>query len=286
MRIDDKIGPIAKRVLSSATCPPGDVFVMQLDGRGLPELAKKSTKRPVSRTRRAPRPKQGDGTMTMATSIRNELRERRRPESMKCPSRSSMVCNASIMVGRWSTTNSARMGDREAAMAALARKVSKLEAEPQRLLFLNYSADHDETLHKPYLPQAKHVVDCYHVYEDLWDAAEAIYNGRAQGLVLSAGRKARFSARKVARRTGRAPEARPGHKGLTKDSGLSHCRHRKSSRSHALRRILGRPAGDRLGIYRKYGTAGPRVTVCFQPPLDANSHTPHIKQDISHDQNI
>lgn len=180
MGIADKIGPIANRVLSSADCPQGDVLVVQLDGRGTPRISEEEYEK-----RCKPHQK---GAEAKPRRRRNDSRylDSKRGVGKKKTKRQEVTVAIIYGLRRiddgWEVVDDkqyfARMGDREAVMEQVARKVSKLETEPERLLFLTDGAEHYETLQKRYLPQADHVVDYYHVCEYLWDAASAIHDDR------------------------------------------------------------------------------------------------------------
>lgn len=184
MGIADKIGPVAQKVLSSAQCPEGDVIVVQLDGRGTPRISEEEYEKrckPHQKGAKA-KPRRRRNNSRYLDSKRAVGKKKSKKQEVTV----AIIYGLRRVEGGWEVVDDkqyfARMGDREAVMEQVANKLSKLEDQPDRLLFLTDGAPHYETLHQRYLPQAEHIVDYYHVCEYLWDAAAAIHNDRTQRL--------------------------------------------------------------------------------------------------------
>jgi len=182
MGIADKLGPIAHEVLSSADCPQGDALVVQLDGRGTPRISEEEYEK-----RCKPHQKGAEAKPRRRRNASRYLDSKRAVGKNKTKKQEvtvAIIYALRRVDGGWEVVGDkqyfACMGDREAVMKQVAKQLSKLEAKPERLLFLTDGAGHYETLHKRYLPQAEHIVDYYHVCEYLWDAAAAIHGERVE----------------------------------------------------------------------------------------------------------
>jgi hypothetical protein len=175
----DKLGPAAKKALEAAPCPTGDILIVQLDGRGLPKIRDEEHEKRCRKHKK--------GTRKKSRRRRNDscyLDKKRKTGQKKAKKREVTVgivyaLNRGEDGGLNPTGEKhyfARLGDREAVMAHLGRKLAGLEAPPERVIFLSDGAPQYVDLCTKYLPGAEHVIDYYHVLEYVWDAANAVKN--------------------------------------------------------------------------------------------------------------
>lgn len=173
----DRLGPAAEEVLEQAPCPPGDVLVVQLDGRGLPRITEDEYERRC-------RP-HGKGEDARPCRRRNESRflDSKRGVGKNKSSKREVTVGIiygldRVEGGGWERSLNqhyyARMGDREGVMAHLSEVVERQESPPSMIMFLSDGVPQYAVLREEYLPGAKHILDYYHVCDYLWDAACAL----------------------------------------------------------------------------------------------------------------
>lgn len=174
----DQLGPIAGKVLEEAPCPEGDVLVFQLDGRGLPKIRDEEYKKRCRGHKK--------GAEAKPRRRRNDSRylDSKRKVGQKKSRKKEVTVGIVYALNRtgdggWKMVDKhyfARLGDREAVMAHLGRKLDELDEVPEKVIFLSDGAPQYTDLCQKYLPQADHVIDYYHVLEYIWTAAGAIKN--------------------------------------------------------------------------------------------------------------
>lgn len=175
----DRLGPLAGQVLEKAPCPDGDVIIVQLDGRGLPKIRDEEFEKRCQSHKK--------GSEAKPRRRRNDSRylDSKRKAGQKKSKKREVTVGIIYALDRdenggWKMTGKhyfARLGDREATMAHLGRKLDRLEDEPETVIFLSDGAPQYADLCEQYLPQATHVIDYYHVLEYIWTAAGAVRSG-------------------------------------------------------------------------------------------------------------
>lgn len=172
----DRLGPVAGQVLEDAPCPQGDVIIVQLDGRGLPKI------RDEEYTKRCRGHKKGQQAKPRRRRNDSRYLDSKRKAGQKKSKKREVTVGIIYALNRcddggWKMADKhyfAQLGDREAVMAHLGRKLERLENEPEKVIFLSDGAPQYTDLCEQYLPQATHVIDYYHVCEYIWTAAGAV----------------------------------------------------------------------------------------------------------------
>lgn len=183
--IVDRLGPTAGEVIEEAACPRGDVLVVQFDGRGLPKIRDEEYQK---RCR-----SHATGEEAVPRRGRNESRylDNKRGRGKNKSKKREVTVGIIYGLdeaddGEWEPVEDkhylARMGDRQAVMAHLGRKLDEAverDEPPDKILFLSDGARDYEDLRDAYLPDnVEHVIDYYHVCEYIWRAANGVYDDR------------------------------------------------------------------------------------------------------------
>lgn len=184
--IVDRLGPLGGEVIDEAECPAGDVLVVQFDGRGLPKIRDEEYDK-----RCQPHNKGDEAKPRRRRNASRYLDSKRKTGENKSKKREVSV---GIIYGLqeadeggWEPVDDkhyvARMGDREAVMAHLGRKLQEAEQReepPDRIIFVSDGARDYEDLRDEYLPDdVVHVIDYYHVCEYIWKAAAATHESHS-----------------------------------------------------------------------------------------------------------
>lgn len=181
----DRLGPLAGEVIEEAPCPSGDVLVVQFDGRGLPKIRDEEYQKRCRTHDKGEeaRPRRGRNE----SRYLDNKRKRGKNKSKKREVTVGIIYGLTEADnGGWKSVDEkhyvARMGDREAVMTHLGRKLDEAverEEPPDKILFLSDGARDYEDLRDEYLPEeVDHVIDYYHVCEYIWRAAHAVHDDR------------------------------------------------------------------------------------------------------------
>ena len=175
----DLLGPMAAEALSDVKLEDGEIVITQTDGRGLPRI------RPGELAKRCKPHKKG--------GEHPGPRRRRAPKAPKLPPRRTRGQKAKlkrrVTVGViytyrlsedgefWERSNKivvANLGGAEPVFLRLAAILRSLGPGSRRVFFLSDGDPHLEGLQQKHLPEAKSIVDFYHVCEYLWKAGETL----------------------------------------------------------------------------------------------------------------
>lgn len=173
----DNLGPMASDALTQVEIPPCDVILVFADARGLPIIGPQEYKK-----RCQPHVKVGRAHNVMRIQKKRSSKPRRTPgqkaRKIQRVTVGLVIALRQIDGKGWAVVGKkvvANRGGAEPVFQHLSKNIKAMDNESREVYFLSDGDPHLERLQAKYFPQAKSIVDIYHVSEYLWAGAKAVH---------------------------------------------------------------------------------------------------------------
>lgn len=183
----DLLGSMGAEALSGVSLEDGEVVMLFADGRGLPII------RPSEYAKRC-KPHEKLGREKGRRRVQQTRSSKpRRTKGQKAKKKKRVTVGLIMTLRRtedgegWEVMSKkvvANRGGAEPVFQQLARDLKSLGPGERDVYFLSDGDPHLERLQKLHLPEARSVVDLYHVCEYLWMAGETLHKEGSQELVM------------------------------------------------------------------------------------------------------
>jgi hypothetical protein len=170
------------------TCAKGDVYVVQVDGRGIPKIRPEEYAKRCRPHKKRSKEERSGGRKRK----RSGGSKARRTKGKKAKNKKQVTVGIlyslrrledGTLQGPVGKLYIARFGDTEGVFRQLKQALDRVNVEGRQVVFISDGALGYVTHRQRYNPQATAVVDFYHVCEYLWKAGETVYAEGSKKLV-------------------------------------------------------------------------------------------------------